>query len=46
MVGVIIDVGRGKTKVSEVKEILEARDIRKAYKLAPPHGLYLQSITY
>ena len=44
--GTLIDVGIGKTKPEEVKEILEAKDRLKAGKTLPPTGLYLVDVKY
>ena len=44
--GTLIDVGIGKTKPEEVKEILEAKDRLKAGKTLPPTGLYLLNVKY
>ncbi len=46
MVGTLVNVGRGKIKVDEVKEILESRDRTRAGPTAPPDGLYLEKIIY
>lgn len=46
IVGTLIDVGSGKTKPEEMKRILERKDRTKAGKTAPPHGLYLENVTY
>ncbi|KXH80819.1 tRNA pseudouridine(38-40) synthase TruA [Sporosarcina sp. HYO08] len=44
--GMLLAVGRGWHRPEEVREILAARDRKKASKTAPAHGLYLQSVTY
>lgn len=46
LVGILIEVGNGKRKISEVKEILEAKDRIKAGITAPPEGLYLKNVKY
>jgi tRNA pseudouridine38-40 synthase len=46
IVGTLIDVGSGKLKPKEMKEILERKDRTKAGKTAPPHGLYLENVSY
>ncbi|GAF66233.1 tRNA pseudouridine synthase A [Bacillus sp. TS-2] len=46
IVGTLIEVGNGKRKPSEVREILEERDRTKAGKTAPGHGLYLDKVSY
>ncbi len=44
--GTLVDVGIGKIKPEEVKEILEARDRLKAGRTLPPTGLYLVDVKY
>ena len=44
--GTLVDVGIGKIKPEEVKEILEAKDRLKAGKTLPPTGLYLVDVKY
>lgn len=44
--GTLIDVGRGRIKAGQVKEILEARDRQKAGFTAPAKGLLLAGIHY
>jgi tRNA pseudouridine38-40 synthase len=46
MVGALIRVGSGKANPFWAKEVLEARDRRKAGITAPPNGLYLVSVEY
>jgi tRNA pseudouridine38-40 synthase len=46
LVGTMVDVGRGYTRVDEFAGILAAKDRRKAGMAAPPHGLFLEEITY
>jgi tRNA pseudouridine38-40 synthase len=46
IVGTLVDVGRGKTSVSEFKEIFEAHDRRRAGMTAPAHGLFLVEVKY
>jgi len=46
IVGTMIDVGRGRTKVEQILEILESRDRRKAGQTAPAKGLFLEKIYY
>jgi tRNA pseudouridine38-40 synthase len=46
LVGTMVDVGRGFTRVDEFPEILAAKDRRQAGMAAPPHGLFLEEITY
>ena len=44
--GTLIDVGLGKIKASEVPEIIESKDRKRAGKTVPPHGLYLVEVYY
>jgi tRNA pseudouridine38-40 synthase len=46
LVGTMVDVGRGYTRVEEFDAILAAKDRRRAGMAAPPHGLYLEEVTY
>lgn len=46
MVGTLIEVGRQKIRPIAVKEILEAKDRRKAGPNAPAHGLFLLRVKY
>ncbi len=46
MVGTLIRVGRGFYGSEQVKEIMEAKDRRKAGATAPPQGLFLIGIDY
>ena len=46
MVGLLLEVGRGRLKAAAVKEILEARHRRAAAATAPPQGLYLVRVYY
>ena len=46
IVGTLYDVGIGKIKPEEVKEILSAKDRTKAGKTAPASGLYLKKVKY
>jgi len=46
LVGTMVDVGRGKISIEEFKNILEARDRKKAGRTAPPQGLYLYDVYY
>jgi tRNA pseudouridine38-40 synthase len=46
MVATLVEVGRGKLKPTEVKEILEERNRERAPFLAPPDGLYLEKVYY
>jgi len=42
----MIDVGRGFIPVSAFREIVAAKDRRKAGMAAPPQGLFLEEVTY
>lgn len=46
LVGILIEVGNDKRKISEVKEILDAKNRIKAGITAPPEGLYLKNVKY
>jgi tRNA pseudouridine38-40 synthase len=46
LVGTMIDVGRGFIPVASFKDILAARDRRKAGMAAPPQGLFLEEVVY
>ena len=46
LVGTMVDVGRGYLTVQELKEIIEAKDRKKAGMAAPPHGLFLEQVLY
>lgn len=46
LVGTMIEVGRGKTTVTEFEEIFDKADRRAAGPNAPPHGLYLEKVIY
>lgn len=46
LVGLLVEVGRGRRAASEVPEILEGRDRRLAGPTAPPQGLFLMRIDY
>jgi tRNA pseudouridine38-40 synthase len=46
IVGLLVDVGRGRRRAGEVAGILRARDRRAATAVAPPHGLYLWQVDY
>ena len=46
LVGTMIDVGRGSISVSQFKEIMTAKDRKKAGMAAPPHGLFLEEVVY
>lgn len=44
--GTLIYVGKGKLKASDVAEIIESRDRKRAGKTVPPNGLFLKSVVY
>lgn len=44
--GTLVEVGLGKIKPEEIKEIIEAKDRTKAGKTLPPSGLYLVKVEY
>ena len=46
IVGTLVDVGLGKIKPEEVKDIIESKDRSKAGKTFPPQGLYLLKVEY
>lgn len=45
-VGSLVDVGRGRERVEWIGEILRAADRTKCGPVAPPDGLYLESVSY
>lgn len=46
IVGTLLDVGLGKTSLSELQEILKSNDRTRAGRAVPAEGLYLQAVTY
>lgn len=44
--GTLVDVGLGKIKPEQIKEIIESKDRTKAGKTLPAHGLYLVEVCY
>ena len=44
--GTLIEVGRGKIKYEDIKEIIEGGNRKKAGQTAPPEGLYLVEVYY
>ncbi len=46
IVGTLVDVGRGRTTPSGIKDILESKDRSSAGITAPAHGLFLKKIDY
>jgi tRNA pseudouridine38-40 synthase len=46
LVGTMLDVGRGRTRVEEISGILAARNRAAAGPTAPAQGLFLYSVEY
>ena len=46
IVGTMVDIGRGKTDINGLEEILNSRDRCRAGKSAPAKGLFLVDIEY
>lgn len=46
MVGTLVEVGLGKRRPEELKEIIESKDRAKAGRTAPAGGLYLDEVFY
>lgn len=46
IVGTILDVGRGKLTLAELREIIEAKDRCSAGISVPGHALFLEEVTY
>jgi tRNA pseudouridine38-40 synthase len=46
MVGTLIEVGVEKLLPSQIKDIIDAKDRKKAGPTAPPQGLFLEKIYY
>ncbi len=46
MVGLLIDIGKGRKQVSDVEIILKAKDRKKSSVTAPAEGLYLKKVSY
>lgn len=44
--GTLVEVGLGKIKPEEIKDIIESKDRTKAGKTLPAHGLYLVEVYY
>lgn len=44
--GTLVEVGLGKIKPEEIKNIIESKDRQKAGKTLPAHGLYLMNVNY
>ena len=46
MMGILIDVGRGKEDKNKIIEVLEKKDPSISHKVADGCGLYLYKVTY
>ena len=46
IVGTLVDIGKGKIKADEVKQIIDSKDRSRAGPTAPAHGLYLIKVDY
>jgi len=46
LVGTIVDVGRGYLTLEEFRDVIDAKDRRKAGMAAPPQGLFLEEVLY
>lgn len=46
LVGTMLQVGRGTISLSQFKQIIEAKDCKKANFTTPAHGLFLVSVQY
>lgn len=46
MTGTLVEVGQGKRRPEEIREIIEAADRQAAGHTAPPNGLYLAEVFY
>jgi len=46
IVGTLVEVGRGKISLEELKRILESKDRKKAGPTAPARGLFLKEVKY
>jgi tRNA pseudouridine38-40 synthase len=46
LVGTVVLVGQARLAVEDMARILQSRDRAQAGPTAPPHGLYLMSVTY
>jgi tRNA pseudouridine38-40 synthase len=46
IIGTLVLVGQGRYAINDMTRILDSRDRAQAGPTAPPHGLYLMSVTY
>ncbi len=46
IVGTLVDIGRGRRSIGEMREVLVSRDRRRAGPTAPAHGLFLVGVEY
>lgn len=46
IVGTLVDVGRRRIDAESMTEIVDSKDRARCSHLAPPHGLYLEEVTY
>ena len=46
IVGMLVEVGKGRRKAGELTSVLAARDRSAAGPIAPPHGLCLWEVMY
>ena len=46
VVGTMLEIGRGKTEVEELKQIIESKSRSEAGRSVPAHGLYLTHVEY
>lgn len=46
IVGTLVEIGRGKAPPDRVRDLLGARDRKRAGPTAPPHGLFLWEVSY
>jgi tRNA pseudouridine38-40 synthase len=46
IVGTLVEIGRGRRGAESMAEVVASRDRAMAGRTAPPHGLFLESVTY
>jgi tRNA pseudouridine38-40 synthase len=46
MVGALVDVGRGRYDIEDLKKILADRSLQSTYTIAPASGLYMARVKY